>query len=192
MAVVSFRRMDEGTPADFALLEEAGRPYVAGLADRILAILRALEHGFEGYRISSLDHLLQAASRAEQDGADEEMILGALLHDIGDALAPHNHAEFAASLIRPYVRAEVYWVLRHHHVFQLYHYGHQIGVDRNMRDRFKGHRWFASCAAFCERWDQTSFDPDYQAMPLGHFEPLLHRLLARGPVAHGPAGQIPE
>jgi predicted HD phosphohydrolase len=188
MRTVGFTRMIDGTKADFELLEEAGRPYVAGLADRVLAMVRSLEHGFEGYRISSLDHLLQSATRAERDGADEEMVFAALLHDIGDVLAPHNHAAFAASFLRPYVREEVHWIVQHHHIFQLHYYGRHVGIDPDLRDRFRGHRWFEACRSFCERWDQTSFDPAYDHEPLAHFEPLVRRILGRGPVHAGHGG----
>jgi predicted HD phosphohydrolase len=182
MQTVSFSRMADGTRADFELLERAGRPYVVALPDRLLALMRSMQNAFEGYQITSLEHLLQTATRAERDGADEETVVAALLHDIGDVLAPHNHAAFAAAVIRPYVREEVHWVIEHHHIFQLYHYGHHIEVDRHLRDRFRGHPHFAACAAFCERWDQESFDPAYDTEPLEHFEPALRRIFFRGPV----------
>jgi len=179
MGTVSFTRMLDGTREDFELLERKGQAYVAGLPDRLLAVLRSMEHGFEGYKISSLDHVLQTATRAERDGADEQMIVAALLHDIGDVYAPHNHAAFAAAILRPYVRDEVHWIVRHHHAFQLHYYGHHIGVDPNTRERYRGSSYFGACERFCERWDQTSFDPAYDNYPLAHFEAMLRRVLAR-------------
>jgi predicted HD phosphohydrolase len=118
------------------------------------------------------------------DGADDELVLAALIHDIGDELAPYNHAEFAAAIIRPYVRAEVSWIVEQHGLFQNYYYVHHLGGNRHARDRFKRHQWYAACAAFCERWDQASFDPDYPARPLEAFEPLVRRILGRP--AHDP------
>jgi len=118
------------------------------------------------------------------DGADDELILAALIHDIGDELAPYNHAEFAAAIIRPYVRAEVTWIVEQHGLFQNYYYVHHLGGDRDGRDRFKDHQWYAACAAFCERWDQASFDPDYPSRPLQAFEPLVRKILSRP--AHDP------
>jgi predicted HD phosphohydrolase len=179
MDTVSFTRMADGTREDYELLERRGRPYVAGLPDRLLDLLRSMAHAFEGYKISSLDHVLQTATRAERDGADEEMVVAALLHDIGDVLAPRNHAEFAAAVLRPYVRTEVHWIVDHHHAFQLHYYGHHVGVDRNLRDRYRSSPYFDACVRFCERWDQTSFDPAYENYPLAHFEPALRRVLGR-------------
>ena len=134
---VSFTRMSDGTAEDFSLLHEAGKPYVAGLPDRILAVLGSMRDAFPGYQITSLDHLLQTASRAERDGAEEEMIVAALLHDIGDVFAPHNHAEFGAAVIRPYVSERTHWIIEHHAIFQLYHYGQHVGCDPLLRDRFR-------------------------------------------------------
>jgi predicted HD phosphohydrolase len=118
------------------------------------------------------------ATRAEAAGADEELVLGALLHDIGDDLAPYNHAEVAAGILRPYVRPEVTWIVEQHGLFQTYYYVHHLGGDRFMRERLKDSPWYGACVAFCE-WDQASFDPDYPTRPLEHFEPLLRRILSR-------------
>ena len=134
--------------------------------------------------MSRLGHSLQVATRALTDGADDELILAALIHDIGDELAPYNHAEFAAAIIRPYVRAEVSWIVEQHGLFQNYYYVHHLGGNRHGRDRFKDHQWYGACAAFCERWDQASFDPDYPSRPLEAFEPLVRRIFGRP--AHDP------
>lgn len=176
--VVSFRHMANGTREDYLLLEELEREFAAGLPERVLAALRRLDHSFEGYRITRLVHSLQTATRAEAAGADEELVLGALLHDVGDELAPFNHAELAAGILRPYVRPEVTWIVEQHGLFQTYHYAHHLGGDRHQRERHKGHPWYDACVAFCE-WDQASFDPDYPTRPLAHFEPLVRRILSR-------------
>ena len=179
METVSFTRMADGTREDYELLERKGRAYVAGLPDRLLDVLRSMEHAFEGYKVSSLDHVLQTATRAERDGADEEMVVAALLHDIGDVYAPHNHADFAAAILCPYVRDEIHWIVQHHHIFQIHYYGHHLGLDRDMRDRYRSSPHFDACVRFCERWDQVSFDPAYDSYPLAHFEPALRRVLTR-------------
>ena len=119
MAVVSFTRMDEGTKEDYALLHHLERDYIASLPDRLLAALEALDNSLAGYQISRLQHSLQSATRAEADGADDELIVAALIHDLGDDLAPENHSQLAAAIIRPYVRAEVTWILEMHGVFQM-------------------------------------------------------------------------
>jgi predicted HD phosphohydrolase len=182
--MVSFRRMQDGTREDYLLLDRSERNYAVGLPDRVLEALRRLDHSLEGYPLSRLGHSLQVATRAQTDGADEELILAALIHDIGDELAPYNHAEFAAAIIRPYVRTEVSWIVEQHGLFQNYYYVHHLGGNRDGRDRFKGHQWYAACAHFCERWDQASFDPDYPTMPLAAFEPLVRRVFSRQ--AHDP------
>ena len=181
MQQVSFRRMDEGTPADYALLNKLEDEFVGALPERILAALRELEQSLAGYQISRLEHSLQSATRAERDGADIEMIVGALIHDLGDDLAPLNHSQLAASIIRPYVRGEVAWVIEHHGVFQMYYYGDAMGVDKNAREIYRSHKWFDSCENFCERWDQMSFDPDYTSYPLTHFEPMVREIFSRPP-----------
>ena len=182
--IVSFRRMQDGTREDYLLLDRSERRYARGLADRVLEALRRLDHSLEGYPISRLGHSLQTATRAQNDGADDELLLGALIHDIGDELAPYNHSEFAAAIIRPYVRPEVTWIVEQHGLFQNYYYVHHLGGDRNARDIHRAHPWYDACAAFCERWDQVSFDPDYPTRPLEAFEPLVRRLFARE--AHDP------
>ena len=181
MQQVNFRHMDEGTPADYALLNRLEDEFVAALPERILAALRELEQSLSGYQISRLEHSLQSATRAERDGADIEMIVGALIHDLGDDLAPLNHSQLAASIIRPYVRGEVAWVIEHHGVFQMNYYGDAMGVDKNAREIYRGHKWFDSCEKFCERWDQVSFDPDYASYPLAHFEPMVREIFSRPP-----------
>ncbi|MBV8146240.1 MAG: HD domain-containing protein [Gammaproteobacteria bacterium] len=187
--VVSFRRMEDGTREDYLLLDESERRYAQGLADRVLESLRKLDHTLYGYPVTRLQHSLQAATRAQRAGADEELVVGALLHDIGDELAPYNHSEMAAAILRPYVRPEVTWIVEHHGLFQNYYYVHHFGGDRHARERLRGHHWYEACVHFCAAWDQCSFDPDYESDSLESFEPLLRRILARTP--HDPRYQTP-
>ena len=179
--MVSFRRMADGTREDYLLLDESERRYATGLAARVLEALAKLDHSLEGYPVSRLEHSLQAATRALRDSADEELIVAALLHDIGDELAPYNHAEFAASIIRPYVRPEVTWIVAQHGLFQNYYYVHHFGGDRNARDRLRDHPYYQACVHFCAAWDQCSFDPDYPSERLEYFEPMVRRIFAREP-----------
>jgi predicted HD phosphohydrolase len=182
--MVSFRQMKHGTKEDYALLDESERNFAVRLPDNVLAALRALDHSLEGYPLSRLGHCLQVATRAHADGADDELIVAALIHDIGDLLSPYNHAEVAAGIIRPYVRPEVTWIVEQHGLFQTYYYVHHRGGDRNMRERHKGHPWYDACLDFCEKWDQASFDPDYTNKPLEFFEPYVRRIFSR--TAHDP------
>jgi predicted HD phosphohydrolase len=134
--------------------------------------------------VSRLGHSLQAATRALKDGADDELVLAALIHDVGDELAPYNHAEIAAGMLRPYVRAEVTWIVEQHGLFQTYYYAHHYGGNRDAREKFREHRWYRACKDFCANWDQCSFDPKYPAEPLEAFEPLVRRIFSRP--AHDP------
>jgi predicted HD phosphohydrolase len=179
--IVSFHAMKDGTCEDYLLLDQSEKDYAVGLADRVLAAVRKLDHSLEGYPVSRLTHSLQTATRALADTADEELVVAALLHDIGDELAPYNHAEIAAGILRPYVRPEVTWIVEQHGLFQTYYYAHHLGGDRYARERLKGHPWYEACAAFCERWDQASFDPGYPTRPLEHFEPAVRGIFAREP-----------
>ena len=181
MQHVSFKRMDEGTSQDYAFLNALEDEFVVALPDRLLAALTGLEGSLAGYQISRLEHSLQSATRAEADRADIELIVGALIHDLGDDLAPLNHSQLAATIIRPYVRAEVAWIIEHHGVFQAYYYGDAMGVDKNARDVYREHAWFNSCEQFCRDWDQVAFDPDYPTKPLAHFEPMLREIFTRPP-----------
>jgi predicted HD phosphohydrolase len=185
--LVGFRHMEDGTREDYLLLDESERRYAQGLADRVLESMQKLDHSLFGYRVTRLQHSLQAATRALRDGADEEMILAALLHDIGDELAPYNHSEMAAAIVRPYVRPEVAWIVEHHGLFQNYYYAHHLGGDRYARDRLRDHPWYGACVQFCAAWDQCSFDPDYPSESLEFFAPLVRRMFARTP--HDPRYQ---
>ena len=185
--LVGFRQMEDGIREDYLLLDESERRYAQGLADRVLESMQKLDHSLFGYRVSRLQHSLQAATRALRDGADEEMILAALLHDIGDELAPYNHSEMAAAIVRPYVRPEVAWIVEHHGLFQNYYYVHHLGGDRYARDRLRDHPWYGACVQFCATWDQCSFDPEYPSESLEFFAPLVRRMFARTP--HDPRYQ---
>jgi len=179
MQTVSFTRMSDGTKADYDLLAREEEKFVAGLADRILDHLKQLDQSAGGYQISRLDHSLQSATRAEDDGADLDWVVTALLHDIGDMLAPMNHDTMTAAILAPYVREECSWTLRHHGLFQLKYYGAHVGQDPDGRDKYRDHPNYAACVAFCERWDQTSFDPAYPTRPLEHFAPMVRQVFAR-------------
>jgi predicted HD phosphohydrolase len=177
--IVSFRAMADGTADDYALLDRYERVHAAGLPDRLLATLDALTHSLGGYQITRLEHSLQSATRARLAGAGVDWVVAALLHDIGDELAPYNHSEFAASVLQPYVPEEVHWVVLHHGVFQSYYYAHHLGGDRNLRDRYRDHKWAQLCLEFCAEWDQNSFDPDFPIHALASFEDDVRQVFGR-------------
>jgi predicted HD phosphohydrolase len=179
---VSFRQMKDGTREDYELLRELEVPFVAATPVRLLAELaRQKTDTLAGYKVTRLDHALQAATRARREGADADWIVAALLHDIGDGLAPYNHDRMAAEVLRPYVRGEVTWVVEHHGAFQMIYYAHHYGWNRNEREKYRGHPCFQSAVDFCERWDQSAFDPDYPQDKLESFAPLVRAVFARKP-----------
>ena len=180
MQTVSFTAMKDGTRADYELLRDEEAVLYEGTADRLLAELaRQAAESVGGYQVTRLEHALQSATRARRDGADDDWVAAALLHDIGDGLAPQNHDRFAAEILRPFLREEVVWVVAHHGLFQTYYYGHHYGWDRDARERFRDHPYYQSAVDFCERWDQASFDPAYTSDPLDSFAALLHEVFAR-------------
>lgn len=179
-ATVSFTQMKDGTREDYELLDRLERPFRAGTADRLLKELAAqADETLSGYKITRLEHGLQAATRARRDGADLDWVVAALLHDIGDRLAPQNHDRMAAEILRPFVRAEVTWVVEHHGIFQMAYYAHHYGWDRELRCKFKDSPYYQSCVDFCERWDQSSFAPNYPADPLESFTADVRSVFGR-------------
>ncbi len=178
MDAVSFTRMEDGTAEDWAFLESLESEFCAKLPDRVLDALEKLNDSFGGYQVTRYTHSLQAATRALRDGRDEEYVVTALVHDIGDDLAPYTHGEMVAAMLKPFVREELCWMVKHHGTFQLYFFGLLTGDDPNARDRWRNHPDFDLTAEFCERYDQTSFDPDYDTLPVGEFGPMVRRVLS--------------
>tara|TARA_E500000178_G_C16578649_1_gene555031 strand:+ start:11 stop:616 length:606 start_codon:yes stop_codon:yes gene_type:complete len=177
---VKFVEMKDGDKEDYLLLQKLEKPYLKMTPNRIIEELkRQGDVSLEGYKITRLEHGLQSGTRALRDGADLDWIIGALLHDIGDGLAPQNHDRMSAEVVRPYVREEVSWVVEHHGIFQMIYYAHHYGWDKNARDRFKDNIYFKSCSDFCERWDQSCFDPNYNSEPLETFEPMIREVFSR-------------
>lgn len=181
MNQVEFIAMKDGNKEEYVFLQKLEHDYIRGLPDRLLVALSRLGDSLQGYKVSRLEHSLQSATRAENDGADIEMVVAALLHDIGDELAPENHSQFAASILRPYVRAEVTWVVEMHGLFQMQYYAHFYDKDPSGHLAYRDHPWFDSCQRFCEHYDQAAFDPAYPTKPLSHFEPMVREVFSRKP-----------
>jgi predicted HD phosphohydrolase len=173
--------MADGTAEDYALLDRYEEGYIASLPDRLLDSLEKLRTSLAGYQVSRYEHSLQSATRALRDGRDEEYVVAALLHDIGDELAPYTHGEMVAAILKPYIRPEVCWVVKHHGLFQMYYYAHHSGGDRNARDRYRDHEWYGACAEFCEKYDQNCFDTRFEHRPLEFFVPMVEQIFAREP-----------
>jgi predicted HD phosphohydrolase len=185
METVKFTQMKDGDAEDYAFLTRHEVEYTKGTADRLLAALVDLDKSLSGYKITRLGHSVQSATRAWRDGADIDWVVGALLHDIGDIYAPYNHDEYAATILKPFVREQVSWCVQAHGDFQLVYYATHVGADPNKRERWRGSPYFDDCAAFCERWDQASFDPDYASEPLDFFADMTREVFARTPYDRG-------
>ena len=170
MKTVNFTEMKNGTKEDYELLEKFEKSFERQTADRVLNYLSKQTTTLEGYKITRLEHSLQAATRAFKNKESDEMVVATLLHDIGDDLAPMNHSQYAASILRPYVSERTYWIVLHHGLFQTYYSAHHLGGDRNARDKFKDHKYYQDTIDFCEKYDQCSFDPDYKSMTLDDFK----------------------
>jgi predicted HD phosphohydrolase len=181
MNQVKFSQMKDGDKQDYDLLANCEDEFIEGTAERVIRVLKGLDSSFSGYKVSRLEHSLQAASRAMRENAEEEMVVAALLHDIGDEIAPLNHSELAASVLKPFVSEKTRWIVEKHGLFQTYYYNHHYGKDRNLRDQFKGHEFYEDTINFCHRWDQSSFDPNYDTISLDDFIPLVGKVFSRVP-----------
>ena len=184
MKEVNFTQMKDGSEEDYLLLDKHEKKFIEGTADRIIKFMSGLTKTLEGYKINRLEHSLQTATRALNDKANDEMIVAALLHDIGDELAPLNHSEYAAAVLKPYVSEKTHWIIEKHGEFQLYYYAHHLGGDRNKREKYKDHKYYQATIDFCEKYDQSSFDPNYKSLPLEHFAPMVRRLFSRKPYSN--------
>jgi predicted HD phosphohydrolase len=178
MATAAFHAMTEGTTEDWQAIIAAGASFHAAHGDRLIAALKSLGEDRGGFAVTRLEHSLQTATRAMRDGRDEEYVVCALIHDIGDLMGPANHAEIGAVIMKPYVTDANHWMMDKHGVFQGYYFFHHLGLDRDLREQYRGHPHFEHCAQFCHLYDQSSFDPSYDSAPLEAFEPMLRRVIA--------------
>ena len=172
-----FTTMQEGTVEDWAAISMEFVEFSRGLPDRVLAHLKLLE-GDGGFAVDRLTHSLQTATLAQRAGRDEEYVVCALLHDIGDTLGSFNHPDVAAAMLRPFVSDENLWMVEKHGIFQGYYFFHHIGMDRDMREQFRGHPYFDRTAEFCELYDAPAFDPKRETLPLSFFEPMVRNVFA--------------
>jgi predicted HD phosphohydrolase len=179
VAKADFKEMTEATQQDWELIAENAKELWSGLATRVLDHLRLLDGDFGGFPVDRLEHSLQTATLAEQDGRDEEYVVCALLHDIGDTLGSLNHADLAATILQPFISEQNHWMVKHHGIFQGYYFFHHLGKDRNMRDQFKDNEHFNHTAEFCHKYDQKAFDVDFESLPLEHFVPMVERVFAQ-------------
>jgi predicted HD phosphohydrolase len=174
----AFTAMTEATQEDWMAIVQHMGPFQRDLPNRVLTHLKLLDGDFGGYPVDRLEHSLQTATRAYRDERDEEYVVCALLHDIGDTLGSANHADIGAAILKPYISEQNHWMLEHHGVFQGYYFFDYLGLDKNMREQYRGHPAFEYTAQFCHLYDQSAFDPAYESMPLSAFEPMVKRVFS--------------
>ncbi len=187
-----FTAMADGTLEDWKIIGRHAGAFQQGLADRVLTHLKLLDGDFGGYPVDRLEHSVQTATRAHRAGMDEEYVVCALLHDIGDTLGSANHADIGAAILKPYVSEQNHWMLENHGIFQGYYFFDYLGLDRNMRDQYRGHPNYEYTAQFCHLYDQSAFDPHYESMPLEAFDPMVRRVFStvKRSIYRKPTGQM--
>ena len=174
-----FTRMEDSTQEDWQIIGTEFRQFAQGLPERVIRHLQLLEGDYGGFPVDRYTHSLQTATRALRDGRDEEYVCCALLHDIGDTLGSFNHPDIAAAILKPFVSEENLWMVQNHGIFQGYYFFHHIGMDRDMREQFRGHPHFERTAEFCALYDNPAFDAHAETFPVIEFEPMLRRLFAQ-------------
>jgi predicted HD phosphohydrolase len=174
-----FHEMTEGTEDDWTIIAKSAMAFNRTLPDRILAHLKLLAGDFGGYAVDRLEHSLQTATRAHRDGRDEEYVVCALLHDIGDTIGSMNHADIATAVLKPFASEQNLFMVEKHGIFQGYYFFEYLGLEKNLRDQYRDHQWFGYTAEFCEKYDQNSFDPGYESMPMEAFAPMVRNVFAR-------------
>jgi len=176
-----FTDMAQSTREDWMVIMAQRTELEQGLPDRIIEQFEHLRNDYGGFPVDRLEHSVQTATRAERDGRDDEYVLCALLHDIGDPLTPYNHPDVAAAILKPFVSEANHWMVEHHGIFQGYYFWHHLGMDRDTRDRFADHEHFDHCATFCSEYDAPAFDPGYDSNPFEHYLPLIRDVFSRNP-----------
>lgn len=175
----TFTKMEASTEQDWRRIAGEFMPFARKLPDRLMAHLKVLEGDYGGFPVDRYTHSLQTATRALKDGRDEEYVVCALFHDIGDTLGTFNHFDIAAAILKPFVSAENLWTVQNHGIFQGYYFFHHIGLDRDLREQFRGHAHFERTAEFCDLYDNPAFDPNGEALPMAEFEPMVRRVFAQ-------------
>jgi predicted HD phosphohydrolase len=175
----TFTRMDESTAEEWAVIGKETSRNQGRVAERVLGLLRSLSDITDGFATDQLTHCLQTATLAQQAGADDEMVVASLCHDIGKAISVPNHGAIAAEMLKPYVRPDVYHSIKHHQDFQGRHYYNHFGMSTELREQYRNQSWFALCEQFTDDWDQVAFDPNGHTEPLEHFEPLVREVFAK-------------
>ena len=172
----TFHDMSLSTQEDWQIIMRHNIPFAQNGGQRILDHLKLLDGDFGGVAVDRLTHSLQTATCAHRDGRDKDYVVMALLHDIGDTLGATNHPDIAAAILKPFVSEKLLWIVQHHGIFQGHNFFHHLGLDSDMREKFRGHEWFADTEEFIDKYDCPAFDPEYDTLPLEFFEPMVMKL----------------
>lgn len=179
MQVARFKNFRDGTREEHLSIKAAEDRHALSLGERIIGAVAELGDITNGFPVSRLEHSLQSASRALRDRREEEYVVAALIHDMGDNLAPYSHGEMVAAIMKPFFSERMCWIVSHHPAFQQFYYGHNTGDDPNARDAWRDHPWFNDCVEFCELYDENCFDAEYESLPLSTFEPMVRRIFTK-------------
>ncbi len=179
MERATFTRMEESTAQDWQVIASESKEFARGLPDRLMAHLKLLEGDYGGFPVDRYTHSLQTATRALKAGCDEEYVVCALFHDVGDTLGSANHFDVAAAILKPFVSEANHWMVQHHGIFQGYYFFHHLGLNRNLRDQFAGQPHYARTEEFCALYDNPAFDPKGETLPMSEFEPMVRRVFAK-------------
>ena len=174
-----FTRMDESSTVEWQAIGREVAKRQASMPQTIKLMLLQLEAQTDGFEVNQLIHSLQTATRALRGGASEELIVAALCHDIGKVISVANHPAIAAEILRPYVSDETYQIIRTHQDFQGRHYYALMGKDPDARSQYVDESWFELAQKFTDEWDQTSFDSEYETLPLSYFDPMVENIFGK-------------
>ncbi len=175
----NFSDMSQSTQEDWQIIMAEQIKFAPNGGKRVLDHLRLLDGDYGGFPVDRLTHCLQTATRAHRDGRSDDYVVMALIHDIGDTLGAFNHPDIAAAIIKPFVSEELHWIVQNHGIFQGVNFFHHIGLDRDMREKFRDHEHFAATEEFINKYDCPAFDPEYDNLPLEFFEPMVMKLFER-------------
>jgi predicted HD phosphohydrolase len=175
----NFKKMSDSTAQDWHLIMCEQLDFFSKLPDRILTHLQLLEDDYGGFPVDRLQHSLQTAELAANAGEDEQYIVCALLHDIGDTLGSANHADLAATILQPFISEENLWMIKHHAVVQGYNFFHHIGLNRNLRDNLRDHPHYARTENFVNNYDDQAFDASKAKLSIDLFEPMVRNVFAK-------------
>ncbi|KXS20757.1 hypothetical protein M427DRAFT_142532 [Gonapodya prolifera JEL478] len=174
----NFKSMDRSTQEDWNIIMPQAMDFGRNLSNRVIKHLKLLDGDFGGFPVDRLTHCVQTASRAHRDGKDDEYVVAALLHDIGDTLGSSNHADIAAAILKPFVSEKLHWIIEHHAEFQGRYFFNYIGLDQNMHEKYRDHPWYKEAWEFVNKYDCPAFDPEYESEPLEFFIPMVERVFA--------------